>query len=160
MLTPSIQFQDDRFYKVEADIEDDEEAENIADHDEDDGIEDTFGDRRSRFQKAYECALSTDTQGYRVIATDETAPGDQRTPQELTAVSWAAFCTEILPEIDATYRIQALDCDNLFDRLKLASHMLREKKAQLRAKMEKSGLSMKGDDGDMGWNSDDKGEKE
>jgi hypothetical protein len=71
-----------------------------------------------------------------------------RTPQELTAISWAAFCTDILPEDNATFRIQALDCDNLFHRLKMASLMLRQKKAQLRAKMERAGLKIKGDDMD------------
>ena len=69
-----------------------------------------------------------------------------RTPRQLSALSWAAFCTEMLPEEDATFRIQALDCDNLFERLKLASHMLRQKETALRAKMEKAGLRLKGDD--------------
>ena len=69
----------------------------------------------------------------------------ERTPQELTAVSWAAFCTNLLPEEDATYRIQALDCDNLFDRLKLANHMLREKKILLEKKMKRAGIKRSGD---------------
>jgi ribosomal protein S18 acetylase RimI-like enzyme len=97
-------------------------------------------DRRRRFRRAYEVALATDTQGYQVAS----ATGD-RTPQELTAISWAAFCTELIPEVDATFRIQALDCDNLFDRLKLASGLMRQKKALLRAKMEKAGLKLGGD---------------
>jgi hypothetical protein len=47
---------------------------------------------------------------------------------------------------EATFRIQALDCDNLFDRLKLASHMLRAKKQELRSKMEKAGLKFRAED--------------
>ena len=78
--------------------------------------------------------------------SDDATISRDRTPQELTAISWAAFCTELLPEQEATYRIQALDSDNLFDRLKLASYMLRHKKAQLRTKLEKAGLPIKGDD--------------
>jgi hypothetical protein len=66
----------------------------------------------------------------------------------LTALSWASFCTNVLPEEDASFRVQALDCDDLFDRLKLASHMLREKKNQLRQKMEKAGLKFKGEEFD------------
>jgi hypothetical protein len=63
----------------------------------------------------------------------------------LTALSWAAFCTELVPEEDTTFRVQALDCADLFERLKLASHMLREKKADLRVRMEKAGLKFRGE---------------
>ena len=125
---------------------DDEGADDEEDSDDDEEDEMSFGDRRSRFQKAYEVALETDTQGYRVATVDEKPSRDQRTPQELNAISWAAFSTEILPDADATYRIQAMDSDNLFERLKLASHMLREKKAELRVKMKNSGLTLKGED--------------
>ena len=90
-------------------------------------------------------ALETDTQGYRV---SESAALTERSPQELSASSWASFCTNILPEEDASYRIQAMDCENLFDRLKLASHMLREKKHVLKKEMEKAGLKFRGEDFD------------
>jgi Lon protease-like protein len=119
---------EDRFYS-ETDNDDDEEGEEVE------------LDRRGRFKKAYEVAYATDTQGYQVTQ----ATGD-RSPQELTAISWAAFCTDLLPEEDATYRIQALDCDNLFDRLKLAAQMLRSKKERIREKMEKAGLKFRGDE--------------
>jgi hypothetical protein len=66
-----------------------------------------------------------------------------RSPQELTALSWASFCTELLPDEDTTFKIQALDCDDLFERLKLASHMLRAKKADLKEKMKKAGLTFR-----------------
>jgi endonuclease III len=45
-----------------------------------------------------------------------------------------------LPDEDTTFKIQALDCDDLFERLKLASDMLRAKKADLKEKMKKAGL--------------------
>lgn len=114
------------------------------DEDEEEGTEgdpETFSDRLSRYRQAYEIALSTDTQGYRV--TDDSSG---RSARELTAVSWAAFCTDILASEESTYRIQALDSDNLFERLKLASQMLREKKARLRVKMQKAGIKFRGED--------------
>lgn len=52
----------------------------------------------------------------------------------------------MLPGEDASFRVQALDCDDLFDRLKLASHMLREKKEMLRQQMKKAGLKFKGEE--------------
>lgn len=104
-------------------------------------------DRRGRFRQAYRVALDTDTQGY--IGSSSTGGGGvDRTPQELTALSWAAFCTNVLPEEDVLPRIQALDSDSLFDRLKLASAMLREKKNSLKTQMEKAGLKLKGDEGE------------
>lgn len=86
--------------------------------------------------------MSTDTQGY-CVATNKDL---ERSPQELTALSWAAFCADLFPEEedDATFRIKALDSASLFDRLKLASQMLREKKNQLKSQMEKAGLKFKG----------------
>jgi hypothetical protein len=93
--------------------------------------------------------MATDTQGYCVSTAASSKDGttsSDRSPQELTALSWASFCTELLPEEDATFKIQALDCDDLFERLKLASHMLRAKKADLKAKMKKAGLSVRDED--------------
>lgn len=119
------------------DIDDDDDED-----DQDDDIDDAVCvDRHERFRQAYETALATDTQGYRV--TDDT--GD-RSAQELTAVSWAAFCSDLLPSEESTFRIQALDSDKLFERLKLASQMLREKKANLRVKMRKAGIKFRGED--------------
>jgi hypothetical protein len=125
--------KEDRFY------EDDDEGDEYENNDDDSMI-----DRRRRFRRAYEVALETDTQGYQVLASANGA--SDRSPQELTALSWAAFCTELLPEEDATFRIQALDTVNLFDRLKLASQMLRRKQAQLRVRMERAGLKFRGNE--------------
>jgi hypothetical protein len=119
--------QDDRFYDDDLDNDDDDDDDKLLNL-----------DRQGRFQKAYQVALRTDTQGYCVAPGSTTVA---RSPQELTAMSWAAFCTSNLPEEeDAAMRIQALDCDNLFERLKLASHMLKEKKNRLQTAMEKAGI--------------------
>lgn len=120
-------------------------------YDEDEESDGAIIDRRRRFRRAYEVALATDTQGYQVAkaaggATNTTTA--DRSAQELTAIGWAAFCTELLPEEDATVRIQALDCGSLFERLKLAVNLLRRKKALLRARMEKAGLKFGGEEFD------------
>ena len=117
--------KEDRFYDDLGDDED-EEVEEL--------------DRKGRFRVAYNIALATDTQGYCVAKSTDL----ERSPQELTALSWAAFCTNVLPDEDAAFRIQALDCSDLFERLKLGSHMMREKKNQLREQMKKAGLKFKG----------------
>jgi hypothetical protein len=114
-------------------------------------------DRRGRYRQAYQAALSTDTQGYSVSGSTGSDSG-QLSAQELTATSWAAFCSEIVAEEDAKYRIQALDTDKLFERLKLAAYMLREKKAGLEKLMIKEGIRFrekdKNDDDDNADNDD------
>jgi len=133
---------DDRFY---------EDSDDEGDSDEGDDDDDSLDlDRRNRFNRAYEVALATDTQGYCVSSQKNL----DRTPAELTALSWSSFCTELLPESDATYRIQALDSDNLFDRLKLASHMLRDKQTVLKKKLETAGIKYWSDDNDVDMDSD------
>jgi hypothetical protein len=94
-------------------------------------------DRLNRYQTAYRIALATDTQGYCV--TDSSGG---RTPQELTAISWAAFCTDLVPEAMPTARIQALDSDDLFERLKLAAHTLKQKESQLKAQLVQAGIDL------------------
>lgn len=131
---------EDRFYMDEGE-DDGGDEEDDGDVDEEDDEAEVFLDRQTRFDKAYNIALTTDAQGYRV--TDDT--GD-RSAQELTAMSWAAFCTNLLPSEESTFRIQALDCNNLFERLKLAAQMLRETKARLRVKMHKAGIKFRGED--------------
>jgi hypothetical protein len=143
--------KDDRFYDGDGDGDNDSVSDSTDsdstdsdDEDEDDDSDDTDLDRRGRFRKAYNVALSTDTQGYCVSGSK----GLERTPQELTALSWAAFCTDLFPDEDASFRIQALDCEDLFERLKLASHMLREKKNKLKQQMKTAGLQVKGEEFD------------
>ena len=120
---------DDRFYD---DLGDDEE-EDVAPL-----------DRTGRFKQAYQVALSTDTQGY-CVSDGSTI---DRTPRELAAVAWAAFSTELFLEEDAPARIQALDTDSLLERLKLASHLLKEKKNKLKDVMKKNDIKFKGEDPD------------
>jgi hypothetical protein len=126
--------QEDRFYEDEEGVDDDDDEEEFK----------SF-DRRARFRRAYKVALSTDTQGYAVKAGGDSTV--DRTPQELAAISWAAFCTEILPDADADTRILALDQSNLFDRLKIALNLLRQKKEQLKARMDKAGIKFRSDGG-------------
>ncbi|CAB9511339.1 ATP-dependent protease La (LON) domain [Seminavis robusta] len=132
---------EDRFYE-EIDEDDDD------DDDEDDQVTDMS--RQQRFLTAYRTALATDTQGY-FLASADSSYG--KTPQELTAISWAGFCTDIVPDMLATYRIQALDSVDLFERLKLASQMMKQKEKQLKAELVKAGLEP-GDGGDSATEGD------
>jgi len=128
------------------------------DDDDDDDDLDVELDRTERFQEAFQMAKASDSQGYTISSSDG-GRASIRTAPDLTALSWAAFCTDapmdthgkgvtILVDKDGneyegvplnptptsvTYRIQALDCPDLFERLKLASFMLREKKSELQA---------------------------
>lgn len=90
-------------------------------------------DRRQRFQQAYRIAMDTDTGGY--VSSSNQEDSENRSPRELTAVSWAAFMTETVPEQDVTYRIQAMDETNVFERLKIASFMLREKRDRMKEEL-------------------------
>jgi len=100
-------------------------------------------DRVAQFQKAFESAKETDTFGYVLQPTDvidnlsQPKKGNAvRTPKDLTAVSWAAFCTGNPNDIERdVMKVQALDMLNVMQRLQLASAMLREEKKKLRAKL-------------------------
>ena len=134
---------EDRFYMTEEDDDDNEEEEedddtdDEEDDDDDDDDDDQLMDRLGRFREAFDIALSSDTQGYQVKAGSSV---EERSPRDLMAISWAAFSTELVPAEAATYRIQAMDADNLFDRLKLAHFYLKEKKEKLQEKMTKAGI--------------------
>lgn len=92
-----------------------------------------------RYKQAYGQALESDTTQYEL-----------RTIQLLTAISWAVFTALDDPEFQH-YRFRALDWDNLYERLKLAQYMLREKELRLR------GISMKLESPTQNkvWSSDD-----
>jgi len=99
---------------------------NEYEHCEDDGLT-----RAQRYQKAYQAAYDSDNQGY--FSSNDS--GDSNTilsPQELAAASWAVFSTELLPEMDAPYRLQALDTSDAIERLKLGLYLLNEKKDVLK----------------------------
>lgn len=134
---------DDKFFDDDADNEDEN---GVEDDEDDDDTDEPSADRRRRFQQAYRIAMDTDTQGYVSSMQDSTDNG--RAPKELAAVSWAAFMTEIMLEEDATYRIQAMDETDIFERLKLASYMLREKRDRLQKKLNIADMRNKSKDDD------------
>ena len=122
-------------------------------------------DINGQFQFAFHQALNSDTQGYTIMAcgtssspsstsldeVDNTnnnkkrlhknsflSPSETlRSVQHLTALSWSAFC---IAPMDVTYKLQALDCDDLFDRLKLAAYALRELRSKMEAKVALLGI--------------------
>ena len=87
------------------------------------GDDDDAPTREERYDEAYKNALESDSQGY--FSSNDSKGG--RSAQELTAISWAAFSTEGADELDAPYRLQALDTDDLIERLKLGMFLLNEK---------------------------------
>lgn len=114
------------------------------DDDDDDDDNDVPSDRDGRYRQAVAVAKSTDTQGYTVVSSSSSL----RSLQDLTAISWAAFCSE--DDSGASFRkgganeplrsqyafrLQALDSNNLLERLKLALFMLREKRGELQTKI-------------------------
>lgn len=109
----------------------------------DDVDDDSELDRRGLFQQAFQIAMETDSQGYLSSAIT-----DERSPKELTALSWAAFCTDDTMDLEmATFRIQAMDETKLVERLKLASTMFKRKKSGLEAKLKN--VELKRDDDDL-----------
>jgi hypothetical protein len=109
----------------------DEEDEDDRDDEDDDGT--VFGnDINGIFQRAFKQALQTDVQGYTTSTDKASSSTGRRNIQHLTALSWAAFC---IPQMDVTYKLQAMDGTNLFDRLKLAMYVLREIKSEMEAKV-------------------------
>jgi len=125
---------DDNFY------EDDNKDEIMSLDDEDDEEE---LDRNGQFHAAFLQSKASDSQGY-MVSSGKSNEG-KRSAQDLTAISWSAFCTD---DVDDMVRIQALDCDDLFDRLKMGSYMLREKKAELEAKLALSDVQVLDEDED------------
>lgn len=122
---------DDAFYgegNAGFDIEEEDDDDYDEDND-DDEFFDEKPDRNSQFKESFKQAQACDTQGYMISGNPKEG---ERSVQDLTALSWAVFCTD---DVQETVRVQALDSDDLFDRLKLGSYMLREKKAELEAKL-------------------------
>jgi hypothetical protein len=110
-----------------------------------------FPDRRSKYCAAFEEALESDTQGY---ITPTTSNKPSRTLKDLTAISWAAFCTSELDSNNAedmqqnVFKIQALDTTNVLTRLQLGAAMLRMEKQKWRAKLALAGMGNKAGTGD------------
>jgi len=135
--------------------EDDEEEEEDDDYDDSEIL-----DRVAQFQQAFEDAKETDNQGYILqptTATDNLSKDEQvrlRSPQDLTAISWAAFCTGPKDNSKESIKrqaiqIQALDMTNVIQRMQLAAAMLREEQNSLKAKLALAGIQdiFRGGDG-------------
>jgi hypothetical protein len=84
--------------------------------------------RIQRFNEAYQAALEADNQGY-LLPSPSAEEG--RSWRELNAISWAAFSTSSSTTNDATYRLSALDMDNITNRLKLAMYWLSDLRAEI-----------------------------
>ncbi|KAL7533449.1 hypothetical protein ACHAXR_007326, partial [Thalassiosira sp. AJA248-18] len=131
---------------AEADV-DDKYDDNLDDEEDDipDDENDEHLDRLAQFRKAFESAKETDTFGYVMTKADdnlaESKKESLRTPKDLTAISWAAFCTGKTDDIKRdVVKIQALDMTNVMQRLQLASAMLREEKKVWTAKLALAGI--------------------
>ena len=140
---------------------------NIDDDDDDDDDDITaFLDRTGRFRRAYELAKETDTQGYissTLLSEDNDDPSEQRSLQDLSAISWAAFETERLHEddeeagivvredgsvmasSDTLYRIQAIASTGILDRMKLALTCLHNKRVETTKALKEVGLKYEDD---------------
>ena len=118
--------------------DDDEEDDELLEEDVD---ESKIDDRVAQFQKAFEDAKETDTFGYVLQTINVNDKSTIRTPKDLTAISWASFCTGQADNIQReVMKIQALDETNVLKRLQLAAAMLREEKKVLRAKLSLAGV--------------------
>mmetsp|Transcript_8781 Transcript_8781/g.10257 ORF Transcript_8781/g.10257 Transcript_8781/m.10257 type:complete len:416 (-) Transcript_8781:482-1729(-) len=119
-----------RLLEAELDVtRDDDDDDEEEEEDDDDEVD----NRRSRFEQAYKVAKSSDMQGYRTtFPSTEPAESNSRSIQDLTALSWAYFSTEENPEVDYVHRLQAVECEDLCLRLKLALTMLMERRSNLK----------------------------
>ncbi len=167
--------------EVDNDIDGNDAMDEDHDHDDEN---DNQTDRLAQFHNAVQMAIEADSQGYVTTgtATIDTGNGntssaksntpDVKTPKELTAISWAAFCTSPSYYFTSSYaamtsrgsgsgndyfiniaqdvfKIQALDVTNVLSRMKLALAMLREEEKKLIAKLALKGI-MTDDDDDNG----------
>jgi len=156
LLHVALSSMDHRLNQEEDDDNDDES------NDEEDNDAEYNLDRTGRFRRAFHIAKSTDSQGY-ISSKDEAS--SQRSLQELTAISWAAFQSDRLLEDDedvlfamnengqlvasseVLFRIQALSSSSLEERMKLALQYIQQKKLELKQSLEKLGIKYDNDDG-------------
>jgi hypothetical protein len=124
-----------RRMKLEAELELEGSIGDYDDDDDDDDHDDDDGDSlRNKFQRAYQTAKSSDTQGYRITSASGNESGKKlRSVQDLTALSWAYLSQELwnLDEI-MDYRLRALEVEDLNSRLKVALVMMMEQRSKLR----------------------------
>ncbi|KAL3789971.1 hypothetical protein ACHAWO_002025 [Cyclotella atomus] len=105
-----------------------------------------MNDRRSRYFKAFEDAKIADTQGYISQNIDPSKSTTIRSLKDLTAISWAVFCTDDVTQMSEqdeiqhnVFKIQALDHTNVLQRLNLGAAMLRMEMKKLKAKLALAG---------------------
>jgi hypothetical protein len=121
---------------LEAEIDEEDDVEDDEEDDEDDDGE--MKDRKGRLESAFKIAKACDYQGYKVQSFTAAEQVDQasitttRNLQDLTALSWAYFSAEKNPDEILSYRLTALECTDLQERLKLALAMLSEQRSKLR----------------------------
>ncbi|OEU06479.1 hypothetical protein FRACYDRAFT_254496 [Fragilariopsis cylindrus CCMP1102] len=122
--------------QAELGLDDDEDE----DEDDDDYLDDEDESRKALFKKAYQVAISSDTQGYTSSSDATTEKRDinintSRSIQELTAVSWAYLSKEVWDDKSdqelLKFRLQALNINNLLDRLILIYKMMLEQRGKL-----------------------------
>jgi hypothetical protein len=129
------------------------------DYDDDDAV---ALDRTGRFRRAYELAKETDAQGY-ISSTETGESSENRSLQDLSAISWAAFETErlheddeqagivvgddgqLLASSDTLYRMQALASIGVMDRMKLALTCLHSKRVEINKALTEVGLKYEDD---------------
>ncbi len=133
-------------------IDDDEDDDDDNDNQVDVPREETeeLIDRRTRFHTAFQNAKQSDTYGYVTPSTptsDNLSKPTIRSPKDLTALSWAAFCTADPSDLTEAeelqqnvFKIQALDMTNVMTRLQLSAAMLRMEKKRLQAKLALAGM--------------------
>jgi len=144
-------------------LDSDDQDNDEDDYDDDDAV---ALDRVGRFRRAYELAKETDAQGYisSTLSSDDAGDtSDNRSLQDLSAISWAAFETErlheddeqagivvgeggeLLASSDTLYRMQALATTGIMDRMKLALTCLHNKRAEIGKALKEVGLTYEDD---------------
>jgi len=108
--------------------------------------EDDEPNRRDRLNEAFKIAKINDMQGYRISSSASTSSATSRSIQDLTALSWAYFSTDDNPVDILACRLQALECTELCERLRLALVMLLEKRSKLRITVQSLKMSTDQDD--------------
>lgn len=114
---------------IEAEIESMDDEDISDDEDEESDDDEDIDSRRRRFQESLRVALATDNQGYKFSSQSDSA---KRSLKDLTALSWAYFCTEENDTDILSYRLRALEITDICERLKLARAMMSELRAELR----------------------------
>lgn len=90
--------------------------------------DDDMMNRIGRLKNAFDNAKAADFQGY-TLATNVSST--ERSIQDLTALSWAYFCCENDPFDVLSFRLRALEINNLNQRLSFALTMMMQRKTKM-----------------------------